>query len=131
MYVLKGRISSLTGRGMLACVLLVLSFGARADICTCTKAGAVAYQETPCTGAHVKMTHIEARSSAYFEGCFSMAETRYTRSFEVQPDGAGTYRLIDERNPLGTAMPLKQATHDELLAVSSGLHMKISDGLSR
>ena len=131
MKLLNGLVSSMICRGMLPCMLLAFSFGVRADIYKCTKGGAVAYQETPCTGAHVKMTHIEARSSAYFEGCFSTAETRYTRSFDVQPDGAGTYRLIDERNPLGTAMTLKQATHDELLAVGSGLHMKISDGLSR
>lgn len=118
-------------RGALFVVVSMLSFSAHADIYKCTAGGAVSYQETPCEGAHVQTTHIESRSSAYFEGCFSAVGTRYTRSVEVRPNGAGTYRLIDERNPLGTEMELKQATHAELVAMSTGLHLKVSDGLSR
>lgn len=114
-------------------ILLVsmLPVGARADIYKCTKAGSVSYQETPCEGANVQATHIEERGSDHFVGCFVTAEGRLSRTIEVRANGAGTYQLIDERNPLGPGVVLKPATNEELAAVSNGLHIKISNGLSR
>jgi hypothetical protein len=88
MQVLDGCVNSKTNRGMPLCMLVMLSFGARADIDKCSAAGAVSCQETPCAGAHVQTTHIETRSPDYFEGYFTTAGTRYARAIEVQPDSA-------------------------------------------
>lgn len=118
---------------MLACVLVSLAMtpGVRADIYKCTRGGAVAYQETPCEGANVQSTRVEDRDSDRFVGCFATTDSRYNLFYEVRANGAGTYQLIDERNPLASGIVLKRATGDELQAVSNGLHIKISNGLSR
>ncbi|MFC4527770.1 hypothetical protein ISN76_06615 [Dyella halodurans] len=105
--------------------------GATADIYKCTKGGDVAYQETPCEGANVQATHIEVRGLDQFVGCFVTTQGRISRSIEVRANGAGTYELVDEGNPLGSGVVLKQATSEELAAVSNGLHINISNGLSR
>lgn len=110
---------------------LMLPACANADIYKCTKAGSVSYQETPCEGANVQATQIEERGADHFVGCFATTESRFSRTIEVRANGAGTYQLIDEQNPLGPGIVLKQATSEELAAVSSGLHIKISNGLSR
>lgn len=117
--------------GLLLLLITMLPAGARADIYKCNKAGAIAYQETPCEGANVQTTHIEKRRSDYFVGCFAVAGSRFAQSIEVRANGAGTYQLIDERNPMAAGTALKQATHDELLAMSNGFHIKITEGLSR
>jgi hypothetical protein len=117
--------------GLLLLLVSMIPISARADIYKCTKAGAVSYQETPCEGANVQATHIEDQDSGHFVGCFVTTENRFSHSIEVRANGAGTYQLIDERNPLGSGMVLKQATNEELLAVSNGLHIKMSKGLSR
>ena len=117
--------------GLLLLLLSMIPLSARADIYKCTKAGAVSYQETPCEGANVQATHIENRDSDHFVGYFVTTENHFSHSIEVRANGAGTYQLIDERNPLGSGMVLKQATNEELLAVSNGLHMKVTQGLSR
>jgi hypothetical protein len=109
----------------------MIPVSARADIYKCTKAGAVSYQETPCEGANVQATHIEDRDSNHFVGCFVTRDNQFSHSIEVRANGAGTYQLIDERNPLGSGMVLKQATNEELLAVSNGFHIKVNQGLSR
>lgn len=112
-------------------LLLLVPFSARADVYKCIKGSAVAYQDTPCEGANVKSTHIEDRDSGPFVGCFATTATQAAQYFEVRANGAGTYQLVDERNPLGSGVILKRATDEELRAVSLGLHIKISDGLSR
>lgn len=124
------------GKARVLCALflllvLIIPITARADVYKCNKAGAVSYQETPCEGANVHATRIQDSDSGNFVGCFVTAESRYSRSIEVRANGAGTYQLIDELNPLGSGIALKQATNEELLAVSNGLHLKVSNGLSR
>lgn len=132
---LGGVVELRTGNGLaaLACLWLTLaaSTGVRADIYKCTKAGAVAYQETPCEGANVQTTRVEDKDSDRFVGCFAATDSRYNLYYEVRANGAGTYQLIDERNPLASGVVLKRATSEELQAVSNGLHIKISNGLSR
>lgn len=113
------------------CLISVLPVSARADIYKCTKAGSVSYQETPCEGANVQATHIEERGADHFVGCFVTTESRLARTIEVRANGAGSYQLIDEQNPLGSGTVLKEATGEELAAVSNGLHIRISSGLSR
>ena len=103
----------------------------RADIYKCTKAGAVSYQETPCEGANVQESHIQDRDSDRFVGCFVSASSRSSHYYEVRANGAGTFQLIDENNPLASGMVLKRATNEELQAVSNGLHIRITNGLSR
>jgi hypothetical protein len=117
--------------GLFLLFFSIIPLSARADIYKCTKAGAVSYQETPCEGANVQATHIEDRDSDHFVGCFVTTESPSSHSIEVRANGAGTYQLIDERNPLGSGVVLKQATDEELLTVSSGLHIKVSKGLTR
>jgi hypothetical protein len=117
--------------GLLLLLVSMIPVSARADIYKCTKAGAVSYQETPCEGANVQATHIEDRDSNHFVGCFVTRDNQFSHSIEVRANGAGTYQLIDERNPLGSGMVLKQATNEELLAVGNGLHIKVTQGLSR
>ena len=126
-----GHLKSRAFLGLLLLLISMLPMSARADIYKCSKAGTVSYQETPCEGANVQATHIEDRGSGYFVGCFSTAGYRYAQTVEVRANGAGTYQLIDERNPLGPGTVLKQATHDELVAMGNGLHIKITDGLNR
>jgi hypothetical protein len=119
---------------VLASIFLLVSMipaTTQADVYKCKKAGSVSYQETPCEGANVQSTHIEDRDSNHFVGCFATTESRFSRSIEVRANGAGTYQLVDEVNPLGSGVVLKQATSEELLAVSNGLHLKVSNGLSR
>jgi hypothetical protein len=103
----------------------------RADIYKCTKAGAVSYQETPCEGANVQEAHLQDRDSDRFVGCFVSTNSRSSHYYEIRANGAGTFQLIDENNPLASGVVLKRATNEELQAVSNGLHIKISNGLSR
>ena len=126
-----GHVKSKAFFGFLLLLISMLPLSAHADIYKCTKAGAVTYQETPCEGANVQTTHIEDRGSGYFVGCFATTGYRVAQTIEIRANGAGTYQLIDERNPLGAGTVLKQAAHDELAAVSSGLHIRITDGLNR
>lgn len=116
-------------------LIILLSFVApacvRADIYKCTKAGAVSYQETPCEGANVQAVHMEDRDSDHFVGCFATTAGRSPRYYEVRANGAGTYQLIDESNPLGSGQVLKRATNEELQAISQGFRIKITNGLSR
>lgn len=128
---LTGHAKFKTFFGLFLLLVSMLPLSARADIYKCTKAGAVSYQETPCEGTDVKTTHIEDRGSGYFVGCFAATVYRSVQTFEIRANGAGTYQLIDEQNPLGPGTVLKQATQEELAAMSSGLHIKITDGLSR
>ncbi|AIF46619.1 hypothetical protein [Dyella japonica] len=117
--------------GALPLLALLVPGHARADIYKCVKAGAVAYQETPCEGSNVQSTHIEDRDANHFVGCFAVIERQYAHYYEVRANGAGTYQLIDERNPFGQTTLLKQATGEELAALSDGLHIKVTGGLSR
>ncbi|KLD63407.1 hypothetical protein Y882_11575 [Dyella japonica DSM 16301] len=103
----------------------------RADIYKCTKAGAVSYQETPCEGANVQEAHIQDRDSDHLVGCFVSSNSRSSHYYEVRANGAGTFQLIDESNPLASGVVLKRATNEELQAVSNGLHISITNGLSR
>lgn len=103
----------------------------RADIYKCTKAGVVAYQETPCDGANVQEAHIQNRDSDHFVGCFVSTNGRSSHYYEIRANGAGTFQLIDENNPLASGVVLKRATNEELEAVSNGLHIRITNGLSR
>jgi len=105
--------------------------GARADIYKCTKAGAVSYQETPCEGANVQEAHLQDRDSDRFVGCFVSTNGRSSHYYEVRANGAGTFQLIDENNPLASGVVLKRATNEELQALGNGLHISISNGLSR
>ncbi|WP_266182847.1 hypothetical protein [Dyella humicola] len=118
---------------LVRCFLLgsMLPVSATADIYKCTKGGDVAYQETPCEGANVQAAHIEVHGLDQFVGCFVTTQGRISRSIEVRANGAGAYELVDEGNPLGSGVVLKQATSEELAAVSNGLHINISSGLSR
>ncbi|QNJ99779.1 DUF4124 domain-containing protein [Dyella telluris] len=116
--------------GLLLLALLVPGH-AHADIYKCVKGGSVAYQESPCEGSNVQATHIEDHASDHFVGCFAAVDRQYAHYYEVRANGAGTYQLLDERNPLGSGSVLKQATPEELAAVGSGLHIKITGGLSR
>lgn len=127
-----------TGKGnakvSFALIMLLASAAptcARADIYKCSKAGAVTYQDSPCEGANVQATHIEDRDSDGFVGCFATTTGRSPHYYEVRANGAGTYQLIDESNPLGSGVVLKRATNEELQAISSGLRIKIANGLSR
>lgn len=117
--------------GLILFAMTLLPTNARADIYKCTKDGAVAFQETPCAGTNVQTTRIEARGSEYFVACFETANYRAPRIIQIRANGVGTYQLVDEGNPLGSGIVLKKATHDELLAVSNGLHMRVDDGLDR
>ncbi len=63
--------------------------GAQANIHQRTKAGAVAYQETPWEGPNVQRTHIEDRDSDHFVGCFVSTNSRYHQYDEVRASGAG------------------------------------------
>lgn len=117
--------------GVLLLLALLVPGHARADIYKCVKGGAIAYQETPCEGSNVQSTHIEDRDSNHLIGCFAAVDRQYAHYYEIRANGAGTYQLIDERNPLGSAIVLKQATGEELAALSDGLHIKVTDGLSR
>lgn len=122
------------GKAKMLFVLLLFSlipFSARADVYKCVKGGSVTFQDTPCEGANVKSTHIEDRDSGPFVGCFATTDTRVALYYEVRANGAGTYQLIDERNPLNSGVVLKRATDEELQAVSTGLHIRINDGLTR
>lgn len=131
MELLIGHVKSKTLFGLLLLLVSMFPLSARADIYKCTKAGEVAYQETPCEGANVKTTHIEDRSSGYFVGCFATTGYQPVQTIEVRADGAGAYQLVDERNPLGPGTVLKEATPEELATVSDGLHIRITDGLNR
>jgi hypothetical protein len=119
------------------CVLLLLLFAslpisARADIYKCNKGGAITYQDTPCEGANVQATHMDNPGSSHFVGCFaSNTSNNYGLSVEIRANGAGTYQMIDENNPLATGVTLRAATDAELKAVSDGLHVPITEGLSR
>lgn len=106
---------------------------ARADIFKCSKGGAVTYQDTPCEGTNVQTTRVENPGSSHFVGCFasSTSSSNYGLSVEVRANGAGTYQMIDEHNPLTTGVTLRAATDAELKAVSDGLHIQITEGLSR
>lgn len=115
---------------VLLLLISILPISARADVYKCKRAGAVAYQETPCEGANVQATQIEVRGSNQFVGCFGVVQNRGSRSIEVRANGAGTYQLVDEQNPLGAGTMLKPATPEELTAFGNGLHMKVSSGLS-
>ena len=86
--------------GGLLLLALLLPGHAQADIYKCVKAGAVAYQETPCEGGNVQSTHIEDRDSDHFVGCFAAIDRQSEHYYEVRANGAGTYQLVDERNPL-------------------------------
>jgi len=122
------------GYARVALIFLLVStipVTARADVYKCKKAGSVSYQETPCEGANVQATQIEDRDSNHLVGCFVTTDSRFSRSIEVRADGGGAYQLVDELNPLGSGVVLKQATSEELMAVSDGLHLKVSNGLSR
>lgn len=131
MELLKGLAKLRTFCGLLLLLMALLPMSAHADIYKCSKGGAVTYQDTPCEGANVQATHIEDRSTSYFVGCFASQGNRAGQSIEVRANGAGTYQLVDERNPLGTGTVLKPATPEELAAVSNGLHIQITEGLSR
>nr|WP_255682928.1 DUF4124 domain-containing protein [Dyella sp. 2HG41-7] len=121
----------------LCCALLLLLIAtlpgnARADIYKCTKGGAVTYQDSPCTGANVQATQVDTPGSSHFVGCFgAVSNNRYGASIEVRANGAGTYQMIDEHNPLSSGITLRAATDEELRAVSQGLHIHIIEGLSR
>ncbi|HTV84431.1 MAG TPA: DUF4124 domain-containing protein [Dyella sp.] len=109
----------------------LLPVSARADIYKCIKAGAVTYQDTPCEGANVQATHVDAPGSSNFVGCFSDGFNGRGLSVEVRANGAGTYQLIDEHNPLAAGVTLRATTSEELQAISDGLHIHITEGLSR
>jgi hypothetical protein len=128
---LMGRLKSRAFLGLFLLLILMLPVTVRADIYKCSKAGAISYQETPCEGANVQTTHMEDRGSGHFIGCFSTAGYRSGQIIEVRANGAGTYQLLDERDPMGPGTVLKQATHDEMVALGNGFHIKITDGLSR
>ncbi|RDS80064.1 DUF4124 domain-containing protein [Dyella psychrodurans] len=119
------------------CALLLLliastPLSARADIYKCTKGGAITYQDTPCEGANVQATHVDEPGSGHFVGCFaSDTDNRFNLSVEIRANGAGTYQMIDEHNPLAAGVTLRAATNEELQAVSNGLHVQITEGLSR
>ncbi|WP_338015523.1 DUF4124 domain-containing protein [Dyella acidiphila] len=124
-------------RWRMACALLILlliaclPLNARADIYKCSKAGAVTYQDTPCEGANVQATHVEAPGSSNFVGCFASGVNNAGLSVEIRANGAGTYQMIDEHNPLAAGVTLRATTYEELKAVSEGLHISVSEGLSR
>jgi hypothetical protein len=124
-------------RGRKACCALfflliaVLPISARADIYKCNKGGAVTYQDTPCEGANVQATHLDNPGSSHFVGCFASSANNFGLSVEIRANGAGTYQMIDEHNPLANGVTLRAATDAELKAVSDGLHIPIIEGLSR
>jgi hypothetical protein len=117
--------------GVLLLLMALLPLSAHADIYKCSKGGAVTYQDTPCEGANVQATHIEDRSTSYFVGCFTSEGNQRGQTIEVRANGAGTYQMIDEHNPLANGTALKPATSEELQAVSNGLHIQITEGLNR
>jgi hypothetical protein len=117
---------------LLLLLAALLPMRAHADIYKCTKAGTVTYQDTPCEGSNVQATRVETPGSSNFVGCFASDSTRGPReSVEIRANGAGTYQMIDEYNPLGSGTTLRAATDDELQAVSNGLHIQVTEGLSR
>jgi hypothetical protein len=117
---------------LLLLLIACLPINARADIYKCNKAGAITYQDTPCEGANVQTTRVDNPGSSNFAGCFvSNTSNSYGLSVEVRANGAGTYQMIDEHNPLAAGVTLRAATDAELKAVSDGLHIRITEGLSR
>jgi hypothetical protein len=117
---------------LLLLLTALLPISARADIYKCDKGGAVTYQDTPCEGANVQATHMDNPGSSHFVGCFaSSTGNNYGLSVEIRANGAGTYQMIDEHNPLVAGATLRAATDAELKAVSDGLHISIVEGLSR
>jgi hypothetical protein len=120
------------GCALLLLLIALLPINARADIYKCTKNGAITYQDTPCEGANVQATRVETPGSSNFVGCFaSNTTTGFRVSVEIRANGAGTYQMVDEYNPLAAGITLRAATSEELQAVSNGLHMQVIEGLSR
>jgi hypothetical protein len=119
------------------CALLLLltaslPTSAWADIYKCSKGGTTTYQDTPCEGANVQTTRVDMPGSSHFVGCFaSNISNNNGLSVEIRANGAGTYQMIDEHNPLAAGVTLRAATDEELKAVSQGLHISITEGLSR
>jgi hypothetical protein len=83
---------------------------------------------SPCTfGAAT-----DAPGSSNFVGCFADTTANGRGlSVEVRANGAGTYQLIDEHNPLASGVTLRATTSEELQAISEGLHIQVTEGLSR
>ncbi|GLQ52077.1 DUF4124 domain-containing protein [Dyella flava] len=117
---------------MLLLLIALLPISARADIYKCSKGGTTTYQDAPCEDSDVQATHVDAPGSSHFVGCFaSSTGNNYGSSVEVRANGAGTYQMIDEHNPLAGGVTLRAATNEELKSVSDGLHIQITEGLSR
>jgi hypothetical protein len=117
---------------LLLLLIALLPISARADIYKCTKGGAITYQDMPCEGANVQATHIDNPGSSNFVGCFaSTTGNNFGLSVEIRANGAGTYQMLDEHNPLASGVTLRAATDAELQAISNGLHITITEGLSR
>jgi hypothetical protein len=119
-------------KGQLSLLLLaLLPMVVHADLYECKKGKVVAYQQTPCDGGNVQTDHIEDRDPDYFLGCYAGNDHHHRHFFEVRANGSGTYRLIDQRNPLGDSMIVKHAGPEEVSAVSDGLRITINKGLSQ
>ncbi len=109
----------------------MLPLSARADLYECKRTGGVvSYQETPCDGGNEQTDHIQDRDPDSFVGCLVTTDSRHPHIFEVRPNGSHTFKLIDQRNPLGAGMVLKRATGEQLAAVSNGLRIAVNRGLS-
>jgi hypothetical protein len=131
MDVLRGHAGTRILVGLSLLVTATLPLSARADLYECKRAGGVvSYQETPCDGATEQTDHIQDRDPDSFVGCLVTTDSRHPHIFEVRPNGAHTFKLIDQRNPLGAGMVLKRATAEQLAAVSNGLRIAVSRGLS-
>jgi hypothetical protein len=117
---------------LLLLLIALLPISAHADIYKCTKGGAITYQDTPCEGANVQATRVDTPGSSHFVGCFASSPgNNFATSVEIRANGAGTYQMLDEHNPLAAGITLRAATDAELQAVSNGLHITIAEGLSR
>jgi hypothetical protein len=131
MNVLTGRARSRFLPGLSLLLMAMLPLSARADLYECKRAGGVvSYQETPCDGGNEQTDHIQDSDPDSFVGCLVTTDSRHPHLFEVRPNGAHTFKLIDQRDPLGAGMVLKRATGAQLAAVSNGLRIAISRGLS-
>ena len=122
-------------RYVLALLLLLVSSIGSAQVFKCTRAGQVAYQDTPCAqGDQTQQMHVGADPLNDLVGCFdamlegSNGRTGFMLRVRMKSDGYELRALGS--SPYSSVFTLRRAGVHELDAVNEASHLHLRAGLT-